>query len=206
MTPTAPGIPDDRSRLAVFLSGSGRTLTNLHERITAGQLDASIVDVVASRECPGVERARAFGYTPEVIPSVFTPEALLEHLRAHNAGLLVLAGYLKKVPVPPELRDRIVNIHPALLPGDGTGGRFGGKGLYGMRVHKAVLEAGEAESGCTVHFCSDQYDAGPVILRKSCPVLPGDTPESLAARVFQLELEALPEALQLVIAGSRTSP
>lgn len=195
----------DRSRLAVFLSGSGRTLVNLHDRIASGWLEARIVDVVASRQCVGVERAEALGYRPEIVPGEFTSDELLERVRRTGAGLVVLAGYLRRVPVPQELERRIVNIHPALLPGDGTGGRFGGKGLYGIRVHRAVIEAGEPESGCTVHYCDEAYDAGPVILRRSCPVLPGDTPEDLAARVFELELETLPDALQLAIGETRTT-
>lgn len=176
--------PIDRSRLAVFLSGSGRTLVNLHERIEAGTLDATIVDVVASRSCKGIDRAQELGYDPEIFPGEFTAEQLLDRVERFRAGLIVLAGYLRRVPVPTPLVRRIVNIHPALLPGDGTGGRFGGPGLYGERVHKAVLDAGVTESGCTVHYCDAEYDAGPVILRRTCPVLPTDTPETLAARVF----------------------
>lgn len=195
----------DRSRLAVFLSGSGRTLVNLHEAIQAGRLDATIVDVVASRACAGVDRATELGYAPEVRTEAFTAESLLRRVEASSAGLVVLAGYLKKVPVPSPLQRRIVNIHPGLLPGDGTGGLYGGAGMYGDRVHRAVLDAGATESGCTVHYCDEGYDTGPVILRKSCPVLPDDTPESLAARVFALELKAYPEALQLVIDEHRTT-
>ena len=189
----------DRSRLAVFLSGSGRTLENLHKRITSGRLEAKIVDVVASRPCRGVERAFALGYQPEIIPASFTPKSLEKRAQERAIGLIVLAGYLRKMPVPAAFRDRIVNIHPGLLPGDGTGGPYGGKGMFGERVHRAVLEAGDAESGCTVHYCDDAYDAGPILIRRTCPVLPGDTPDSLAARVFELELEAYPDALQLAI-------
>lgn len=195
----------DRSRLAVFLSGSGRTLVNLHEHIHAGTLDARIVDVVASRACAGVERARTLGYDPQIVPGDFSAEMLLERVERCRAGLVVLAGYLRRVPVPPELDRRIINIHPALLPGDGTGGRFGGAGLYGMRVHRAVLKAGETVSGCTVHYCDAGYDSGEVVLTRTCPVDPEDTPDSLAARVFALELEAYPAALQLAIRDMRRS-
>ena len=195
----------DRSRLAVFFSGSGRTFVNLHEKIRSGALDAEIVDVVASRRCGGIEKAEALGYSVEIVPGEFSERALLERIERAGAGLVVLAGYLRKVPVPAQLERRIINIHPALLPGDGTGGRFGGKGLYGERVHRAVLEAGEAESGCTVHYCDDRYDAGPVILTRTCPVLAGDTPDTLAARVFELELEALPAGVQLAIEETRTT-
>lgn len=194
----------DRSRLSVFLSGSGRTLVNLHRAILDGRLDASIVDVVASRMCRGVERARDAGLPVEIVGGQFTADSLLERVDSKRIGLVVLAGYLRKMPVPVLLRERIVNIHPGLLPGDGTGGRFGGEGMYGIRVHRAVLDAGVPETGCTVHYCDEGYDSGPVLLRKTCRVEPGDTPETLAERVFALELEAYPEALQLAIAGSRT--
>lgn len=195
----------DRSRLSVFLSGSGRTLVNLVDRIKQGTLDAEIVDVVASRECPGIERASQAGLSVEVIPGTISVGRLLDRVESKRIGLVVLAGYLKKVPVPEPMRERIVNIHPALLPGDGTGGRFGGPGMYGMKVHRAVIEAGETQSGCTVHYCDNAYDTGPVLLRKTCVVEPGDTPESLAKRVFALELDAYPEALQLAMTTNRTS-
>ncbi len=188
-----------RAGLGVLISGSGRTLMNLHERCRRGELDAEIRGVIASRECPGVERARSAGLAVDVIGGEIPAGVLVPWVEQHGVELVVLAGYLRKVPVPRSLHGRIVNIHPALLPGDGTGGRFGGPGMYGMRVHRAVLESGEPESGCTVHLCDPGYDTGPVVLRRRCPVLPGDTPETLAARVFSLELEAYPEALQLLI-------
>ena len=187
------------ARLGVLISGSGRTLMNLHEWCARGDLDAEIAGVIASRECVGAERARAAGLDVEVIGGEIPAEVLEGWVEDRGIGLVVLAGYLRKVPVPDSLRGRIVNIHPALLPGDGTGGRFGGPGMYGMRVHRAVLESGVPESGCTVHLCDPGYDTGPVVLRRRCPVLAGDTPESLADRVFSLELEAYPEALQLLI-------
>lgn len=193
-----------KARLGVLISGSGRSLMNLHALCVQGDLDAQIVDVIASRPCAGAERARAAGLPVEIIPGDIPKDSLEARVRRLAIDWVVLAGYLRLLPIPPALRGRIINIHPALLPGDGTGGRFGGAGLYGMKVHRAVIEAGETESGCTVHFCDDRYDSGRVILRKSCPVLPGDTPESLAERVFALELEALPEALQLLIGSTRT--
>lgn len=195
-----------RARLLVMLSGSGRTMVNLAERCADGRLDAEIAGVIASRDCVGVERARELGLPVEIVPGVIPGQALAERMRSARADWAVLAGYLQRVEITPELAGKVVNIHPALLPGDGTGGRFGGPGMYGSRVHKAVLEAGERESGCTVHLCDVAYDAGPVVLKRSCPVEPGDTPETLAARVFDLELEAYPAALQLVIDRARTSP
>lgn len=194
------------ARLLVMLSGSGRTMVNLAERCANGRLDAEIVGVIASRNCVGVDRARELGLPVEIVPGVIPGAALAERTRSAGADWVVLAGYLQRVEITPSLVGRVVNIHPALLPGDGTGGRFGGPGMFGGRVHRAVLEAGERESGCTVHLCDDAYDAGPVVLKKACPVEPGDTPETLAQRVFELELEAYPEALQLLIDRGRTSP
>ena len=189
-----------RARLVVLISGSGRTLMNLHDRIGRGTLNAEIVGVIASRPCKGVDRAHAAGLDAEILPGEIPAGTLVDRVDNLGADLLVLAGYLRRVPVPDRLRRRVVNIHPALLPGDGTGGRFGGPGMYGMKVHRAVLESGVPESGCTVHFCDVGYDTGPIILQRRCPVLPGDTPESLADRVFSLELDAYPDALQLLIA------
>lgn len=179
-------------RLAVMLSGGGRTLLNLIGSIDSGRLRASIPLVIASRACPGADHARRHAVATRILPGVI-PEATLESLlREHRIDWVVLAGYLKKVEVPDAYRGRIVNIHPALLP------RHGGPGMYGHRVHEAVLAAGDTESGCTVHLCDGGFDTGPIILQKRCPVLPGDTPDTLAARVFALETLAYPEALQLL--------
>jgi phosphoribosylglycinamide formyltransferase-1 len=115
-------------------------------------------------------------------------------LREAGTQLVVLAGYLRLFRVQ-GWRGRCINIHPALLP------RHGGKGLWGHHVHEAVLAAGDRESGCTVHWVDEQYDHGETILQRRCPVLPGDTPDTLAARVFAEELEALPEAIRRVGAG-----
>jgi phosphoribosylglycinamide formyltransferase 1 len=179
-------------RLAVLLSGTGRTLVNLLEAIDAGRLHATVSLVIASRECRGAELARARGLAAHVIPGVIPAPALESLLREHRIDWVILAGYLKKVDIPALYRGRIVNIHPALLP------RHGGPGMYGHRVHESVLASGDAESGCTVHLCDGGFDTGPIILQKRCPILPGDTPGSVAARVFALETEAYPEALQLL--------
>ena len=122
---------------------------------------------------------------------------MLSMLRRHRINFLVLAGYLKKLD--PEVvrayRNRIVNIHPALLP------KFGGKGMYGEHVHRAVLEAGERVSGATVHLVDDEYDHGPVVLQREVDVLPSDTPVSLAARVLEAEHSLYPEAIRLFAEG-----
>lgn len=179
--------------LLVLISGGGGTLANIHEAIRAGRLNAGIVGVVASRPCAGVERAQALGLDVEVIEGDLSDQRLEGLVRARGAALVVLAGYLRKVPVPGSLEGRVVNIHPALLP------RHGGRGMYGMRVHEAVLASGDRESGCTVHLCDSAYDTGPIVLQKRCAVLPGDTPETLAQRVRELENAAYPEALALLL-------
>lgn len=192
--------PGPIPRIAGLISGGGRTLLNLQDQIDAGDLRAAIPLVIASRECPGVERARTRGLEVRVIPGVIPAPALESVLSQFRIDWVILAGYLKKVDIPPSFAGRVVNIHPALLP------LHGGPGMYGHRVHEAVLAAGDKESGCTVHFCDDAYDTGPTILQKRCPVLPGDTPDTLAARVFELETQAYPEALQRLFRRSVPAP
>jgi len=192
--PGDPGAP--KPRLAVFLSGSGRTLVNLASVIDRGELPAAIGLVVASRACRGAERARGLGLPTAIITGDIAEADLTRLLEEHRIDWVVLAGYLRLLPTPDRWAGRIVNIHPALLPD------FGGPGMYGDRVHRAVLESGAAESGCTVHLCDGRYDTGPVVLQRRCPVLEGDTPEALADRVFELELEAFPAALRQLIRGA----
>lgn len=177
-----------------MLSGSGRTLLNLLSAMRGGRLHAEVGLVVASRECAGAEHARAAGIETVVMPGAVPAAALGSLLREHAIDWVVCAGYLSYLNVPQEYAGKVVNIHPALLPA------FGGKGMYGRRVHEAVLRAGAAESGCTVHLVDEVYDHGKILLRMTCPVLPGDTPETLAERVFALECRAYPEALQQLIA------
>lgn len=182
-----------RSRLAVLLSGSGRTLVNLHERIERGEIDAGVGLVIASRECLGADRARERGLPTIVRSGPITDEEMAHLCREHDIHWITLAGYLRLAPIPAGFEQRVVNIHPALLPS------FGGPGMYGLRVHRAVLDAGCKVSGCTVHLCDRDYDTGPILLQKCCRVDEDDTPESLAARVFELEVEAYPEALRLLL-------
>ncbi len=185
-----------RLRLAVLISGGGRTLLNLADRIDAGALDARIELVVSSRaDAPGVERAAARGLTVRVAERGDFPDEQAMHdaidgwLREHRIDLVCLAGYLRWMRVSPVWEGRVINIHPALLP------EFGGPGMYGLHVHRAVLAAGRTVSGCTVHFVDGIYDHGPVILRRTCPVLPGDDEHALAERVFEQECIAYPEAI-----------
>lgn len=188
-TPAAPS-----PRIAVLLSGSGRTLDNLLAAIGRSELAASVCVVVASKECLGAEKARRAGIATLVIPGAIPAERLGVVLAAHGAEWVVLAGYLKLVNIPAGFDGRVVNIHPALLPA------FGGPGMHGRKVHEAVLAAAKAGgsrvSGCTVHLCDNRYDTGPIVLQRTCPVLDDDTPDTLAARVFEQEQLAYPEALR----------
>jgi phosphoribosylglycinamide formyltransferase-1 len=178
-----------------MISGGGRTLTNLKRACDAGEIPARIVGVVASRECPGVEAASGLGIPARVVAGEISAAELQRLAVEFGASWVVLAGYLRKLAIPRGLEGRVVNIHPALLP------KFGGAGMYGMHVHRAVLAAGERVSGCTVHFCDGEYDEGATILQRQCPVLPGDTAETLAARVFEVECRTYPEALRMVLAA-----
>jgi len=194
--------PPERLRLAVLISGGGSTMFNLADHVDRGELDAEIVLVLASNpKAGGIERARQRGFDVDVVDRKRheTPEsfglAVWPKVRAAGAELVVLAGFLSLLPIPEDFEHRVVNIHPALLP------KFGGRGMFGRHVHAAVLDAGERESGCTVHFADNEYDHGPVILQRRCPVEPGDTPETLAARVQEAERRALPEAIQRIAAG-----
>jgi phosphoribosylglycinamide formyltransferase-1 len=189
-------------RLAVLLSGSGTTLQNFIDRIADGRLAAEIVLVLASRaDAAGLQRARAAGIPAIAVPRKDFPDvdafndALHAELARCQCDLIVLAGFLSPFQLRERYRARVLNIHPALIPA------FCGKGFYGERVHRAVLEAGVKVSGCTVHFADDQYDHGPIILQGVVPVLDDDTVEALAARVHTLELELYPEAVRLWAAG-----
>lgn len=188
-------MPSDRPDIAVMLSGGGRTLDNLLKAIDAGGLPARVALVIASRECRGAEIARARSIETRVVPGVIEPGVLGPILQSRGIAWVVLAGYLNLVRIPPGFEGRFVNIHPALLPS------FGGRGMYGERVHRAVLEAGCRVSGCTVHLCDERYDTGPILAQRCCEVPDNDTPETLAARVFALECEAYPRALAALFAG-----
>ncbi len=172
-------------------------MSALHAACQDGRVDAEIALVLASvGSSPAIERARELGLETETIPSGEDAGRLLaDLLERHRIEVICLAGYLRLLPpeVLQAFPDRVINIHPALLP------KFGGKGMYGRHVHEAVLAAGEVESGCTVHLVSDRYDEGAVVLQLRCTVEPGDTPETLAARVLELEHRAFPQALAIVL-------
>jgi len=189
------------ARLAVLASGGGRSLENLAEEIARGALAAELALVITDRPAVGaLERSARLGIPALVLPYAdlggvegFSARVFAE-LDARAVTLCVLAGFLRLVRVPPHWAGRVINIHPSLLPA------YGGKGFYGDRVHAAVLAAGERETGCTVHAVDDQYDHGAPILQRRVPVLPGDDVHRLAARVFEEEKKALPEAVRLVLA------
>lgn len=189
-------------RIAVLISGGGTTLRNLIAKVREGKLNAEICLVVSSNPAAkGLEFAKEAGIKTLVVEKKkeLSPEAYSEATfgpcRATGVEVVVMGGFLKHVLIPPDFENRVVNIHPALIPA------FCGKGMFGHHVHEAVLAAGAKTSGCTVHFVDNVYDHGPVILQRSVPVMAGDTPEMLAKRVFEAECEALPETLNLIAAG-----
>jgi len=191
-------------KTAVLLSGGGRTLENLVERIAAGELPIEIPLVIATRpDAYGLERAKRHGLPTRVIdgerkldPDAYGAEVFAA-VEAEGCALVVLAGFLRFLPIPERWLGRVINIHPALLPA------FGGKGYYGDRVHRAVLEKGVQFTGCTVHYADNVYDNGPIIVQRCIAVNPGDTVESLAKRVFEEEKLALPEAIRRHVEARR---
>ncbi|MBT9176463.1 MAG: Phosphoribosylglycinamide formyltransferase [Firmicutes bacterium] len=191
-------------RLAVLVSGSGTTLQGLLDAIDAGKLQAEIVAVVSSRrEAYALERAHRRNIPTHVLrPRDFLTAkehdaALAKTLREVSPDLIVLAGYMVEVNdvTLGAFHGRIMNIHPSLLPA------FGGRGFYGQRVHKAVLDAGCKVSGVTVHFVEAEVDGGPIILQAAVEVEDADTCETLAARVNELERRLYPRAIQLYAEG-----
>jgi formyltetrahydrofolate-dependent phosphoribosylglycinamide formyltransferase len=191
-----------KARVVVLLSGGGRTLGNLLRCRDEGTLPIDITRVVSTRKrIRGNDVARDAGVPLSIIPrrefatlDAFSDE-VIGVLRAEAPDLVIMAGFLSKITIPSELDGRTMNIHPALLP------LFGGRGLYGDRVHAAVLSAGMKVSGSTVHFVNNEYDAGPIIAQRCVPVLDDDDVDSLAARVFACECELYPAAIRLFIEG-----
>jgi phosphoribosylglycinamide formyltransferase-1 len=187
-------------RLAVLISGGGTTLENLIARIGDGRLRGVQIGLVISSRSSvgGVDIARAAGLPLAVIRRKDQPDddafsaAIAAALDRAGIDLVVLGGFLCFWRLPPQYEGRVLNIHPALLP------RFGGKGFYGHRVHEAVLAAGVAESGCTVHLVDNQYDHGPIVAQSRVPVRPDDTPDTLAERVGIAERELYPRVIQQV--------
>ncbi|QDU39426.1 Phosphoribosylglycinamide formyltransferase [Maioricimonas rarisocia] len=193
-----PGPQESPFRLAVLISGGGTTLVNFLEQIADGRLPVEIPLVIASRDCKGVDRARAAGLRCEVIrPRDYESvdrfsDAVFALIREAGADLVTMAGFLSRLQIPADFEQRVVNIHPALIPS------FCGQGMYGHHVHEAVIARGCKVSGCTVHFADNEYDHGPIILQRCVPVYSDDTADTLAARVFEAECEAYPEAIRLI--------
>ncbi len=184
-------------RIGVLISGSGRTLQNLIDRIADGSLPARLEGVLSSHPAvKGLERAARAGIPTAVVHFRDYPDdgafsrAVTAVLDRWAPDLVVMAGFIRRWAFPASYEGRVLNIHPALLP------KYGGQGFWGHHVHQAVLASGDRESGCTVHVADQHYDRGPILLQKRVPVLPGDSPETLAERVFQAECEAYPEAIR----------
>ena len=183
-------------RLAVLFSGGGTTILNLLNHIEDGKLDADIVLAIASRnDIAGIDRlaersiqvaiAKQEGDSDETID-----EKIQAWLLETQPDLILLCGYLRLLSIEPWMQGRVLNIHPSLLPD------FGGKGMFGLHVHEAVIESGNCQSGCTVHYVDEEYDHGPTLLQKTCPVAAEETPQTLASKVFALECFAYPEAIK----------
>jgi phosphoribosylglycinamide formyltransferase-1 len=203
-------------RILVLVSGSGTNLQALIDAEREGRFrtpegEGKLSLVIADRPAYALERAKAAGIPALVEPlSPDTPKAerrrelsgrLLRAARENGIGLIILAGFLSVLEgeIIDEYAGRIINLHPALLP------KYGGAGMYGERVHRAVLAAGESESGCTVHLVDAGTDTGPIILQKRVPVLSGDTAETLAERIHGEEHAAIVEAAMLMIRRLRAN-
>jgi formyltetrahydrofolate-dependent phosphoribosylglycinamide formyltransferase len=185
-------------RLGVLISGGGTTLINILNYINQGKLNAEIPVVISSRSTvKGVERAKNAGLNVEVIRKKDYADIkqfskkIEEIFVAAKVDLVIQGGWLCLWKIPARYKSKVMNIHPALLPS------FGGKGMWGHHVHEAVLKAGCKVSGCTVHFCNNEYDSGPIIVQRTCLVMDDDTPDALAKRVFEQECIAYPQAINL---------
>ncbi len=190
-------------KLAVFISGGGTTLRNLIKQQEKGQLDVEFKLVISS--CPsaaGLAYAEAANIPQHIVSrSDYSSaenyrDAMFEPCREAQVDYVLMGGFIQHVLIPTDFTHRVLNIHPSLIPA------FCGKGYYGSHVHRAVLDYGAKVSGCTVHFVDDQYDHGPILLQRVVEVEQNDTPETLAARVFDAECEAYPEAIRLLQSGA----
>jgi formyltetrahydrofolate-dependent phosphoribosylglycinamide formyltransferase len=189
-------------RIAVAISGRGSNLEALLRALQAGA-PAQVVLVVSDRtEAAGLAHAKRRDISARVLEDPTDATAWLQLLRDHQIDLVVLAGYLRLVPalVVAAYRGRIINTHPSLLPA------FGGKGMYGERVHQAVLDSGARETGVTIHLVDEAYDRGAVLAQSRVPVLRDDTAERLAARVLEVEHRLLPAAVLAAAAAGRPVP
>ncbi|TVM00446.1 MAG: phosphoribosylglycinamide formyltransferase [Candidatus Brocadia sp. WS118] len=192
----------EKIHLGVLLSGSGNTLQNFINQIEAGKLPAKITVVISSKpHVAGLDRARKYSIPTAVVPytnyhdiDAFS-RAVTDELDKYPIDLIALAGFIHFYKIPEKYQGKVMNIHPGLIPA------FSGHHYYGRKVHEAVINYGAKVSGCTVHFADNVYDNGPIIIQRPVPVLEDDTPDALAARVFQEESEAYPEAIRLFAEG-----
>ncbi len=189
-------------RLGVLISGGGTTLINILDHIKQDRMNAQVVVVISSlSKVAGVQRAMDAGMDVEIVrkkdhPDINEFSKCIEGvLTAAKVDLVIQGGWLCLWKIPERYEHRVMNIHPALLPS------FGGQGMWGHHVHEAVLKAGCKISGCTVHFCTNEYDKGPIIVQRACDVKSNDTPDTLAARVFEQECIAYPQAINLFAEG-----
>jgi len=194
--------PQQPIRVAVLISGSGRTLENFIELAAEEQLPVEIKLVVSSSgKAGGLQHAEAAEIATSVVERTDYDSdeafgaAIFSRCRHADVDYVLMAGFLKLVPVPKDFEGRVVNIHPSLIPA------FCGHGMYGHRVHQAVLDFGAKLTGCTIHFVDNEYDAGPIIWQQPVPVFDDDTADTLAARVFSAEQEAYPHVIKLLAAG-----
>ncbi|CUT04799.1 phosphoribosylglycinamide formyltransferase-1 [Candidatus Chrysopegis kryptomonas] len=190
--------------IAVFASGRGSNLMAILNAIKEGKLNAKISLVISNNSNAGaLEIARANGIDAlHISRKQFSSDEeyvqkILNELKSRNVELIVLAGYMKKIPseIIKEYPNKILNIHPALLPA------FGGQGMYGLNVHKAVIESGVKITGVTVHIVDEEYDHGPIVMQRAVEVRDDDTPETLAERVLKVEHEIYPQAIKLFVEG-----
>lgn len=192
-------------KLGVLVSGGGRTLINILDHINAGKLHAEVVTVIASNEKSqqalidkGVRQPIHTISRKAYDSTAAFSQVIFQTCRDAGVELVCLAGFLSLVEIPSDYEWRVLNIHPALLPA------FGGRGMYGHHVHEAVLAHGCKVSGCTIHFADQTYDTGPILTQRTCDVLHDDDPDTLAARVFEQECIAYPQAIEKLAQGCVT--
>ena len=190
----------NKKKIAVLVSGSGSNLQSIIDNVENGNLNCEITYVIADRECYGLQRAEKYGIETllldrKIIDNKLANEIIDSTLERCKTDYIVLAGYLSILTEKfiKKWDKRVINIHPSLLP------KFGGKGMYGIKVHEAVIKAGEKESGCTVHFVTNEIDAGEIITNVKIPVLEDDTPETLQKRVLEQEHKLLIKGIKKIL-------
>lgn len=190
----------NKKKIAVLVSGSGSNLQSIIDNVENGNLNCEITYVIADRECYGLQRAEKYGIETllldrKIIDNKLANEIIDSTLEKSKTDYIVLAGYLSILTEKfiKKWDKRVINIHPSLLP------KFGGKGMYGIKVHEAVIKAGEKESGCTVHFVTNEIDAGEIIANVKVPVLEDDTPETLQKRVLEQEHKLLIKGIKKIL-------